>query len=64
MAAFPKVEPGRKAGNGLAFQTLAIHFANTGRDGDFEEVQEACQQLAEGGFVDEPPGTSGTNYAI
>lgn len=31
MAAFPAIESTRKAGYGLAFQTLAVHFANNGR---------------------------------
>src|ERR1043166_6857208 len=31
LAAFPAIEPGRNAGYGLAFQTLAMHFANTRR---------------------------------
>ena len=52
MAAFPKIEPGRKSGYGLAFQTLAIHFANTGRPWLLGDVQEACKQLAERGFIE------------
>ena len=52
LAAFPEVEPGRKAGYGLAFQTLAMHFANTRRSSDLGEVQEACRQLAENGFFE------------
>ncbi len=52
IAAFPQIEPGRKAGYGLAFQTLAMHFANTRREYGLWEVQEACKQLAEKGFID------------
>ena len=52
MAAFPVIEPGRKAGSGLAFQTLAIHFANTKRGHGLEEIREACKQLADSGFVE------------
>ena len=52
LAAFPEIEPGRKAGYGLAFQTLAIHFTNTRRPYGLGEVQEACKQLAENGFFD------------
>ena len=52
MAAFPRIEPGRKAGYGLAFQTLTMHFANTGRGYGFWEVQEACKQLANSGFIE------------
>jgi hypothetical protein len=52
LSAFPDVEPGRKAGYGLAFQTLAAHFANTRRGYGFEEVREACILLADGGFLE------------
>jgi hypothetical protein len=52
MAAFPEIEPGRKAGYGLAFQTLAVHFANTHRGWGLEEVREACMRLAENGFFE------------
>ena len=52
LAAFPEIEPGRKAGYGLAFQTLALHFANTRRGYSLGEVQEACKQLADSGFVE------------
>jgi hypothetical protein len=50
MAAFPKIEPNRKSGFGLAFQTLAAHFANTQRGYGLDEVREACMRLAENGF--------------
>src|SRR5437773_2754563 len=52
MAAFPTIEPGRKAGYGLAFQTLAMHFANTQQGYGLGEVQEACKQLADSGFIE------------
>jgi hypothetical protein len=52
MAAFPAIEPGRKAGYGLAFQTLTMHFANTRRGYALGEVQEACKQLADRGFIE------------
>ena len=52
IASFPEIEPGRKAGYGLAFQTLAIHFANTKRGWAFGEIQEACKQLAASGFIE------------
>jgi hypothetical protein len=52
MAAFPEIEPGRKAGYGLAFQTLAMHFANTKRGWGLGEIQEACKQLAASGFIE------------
>jgi len=52
MAAFPAIEPRRKAGYGLAFQTLAMHFANTGSGYGLGEVQEACMRLADSGFIE------------
>lgn len=52
MAAYPEVEPGRKAGYGLAFQTLVMHFINTRRGWALAEVQEACKQLADTGFLE------------
>ena len=52
LAAFPEVEPGRKAGDGLAYQTLAVHFANKRREFGLSEVQEACNRLADSGFVE------------
>jgi len=52
MAAFPAIEPRRKAGYGLAFQTLAMHFANTRRGYGLGEVQEACMRLADSGFIE------------
>jgi hypothetical protein len=52
IAAFPEIEPGRKAGYGMAFQTLAVHFANTRRGYRFAEIEEACKQLAESGFIE------------
>jgi hypothetical protein len=52
LAAFPAIEPGRKAGYGLAFQTLAVHFANTGRGHSLGDVQQACKELADAGFIE------------
>ena len=52
LAAFPEIEPGRKAGYGLAFQTLAARFANNRRGYEFEEVREACLRLADSGFFE------------
>ncbi len=51
LAAFPAIEPGRRAGYGIAFQTLAMHFANSGEGYGFGEVQDACEQLADNGFI-------------
>ncbi len=52
LAAFPEIEPGRKAGYGLAFQTLAVHFANRRMEYALPEVQEACRRLADMGFFE------------
>jgi hypothetical protein len=52
LAAFPEIEPGRKAGYGLAFQTLAVHFVNRRIEHRLGEVQEACRRLADKGFIE------------
>ncbi len=52
LAAFPAIEPRRNPGYGLAFQTLAAYFANTRKPWTFGDVQAACEQLADGGFVE------------
>lgn len=52
LAAFPEVNRGRRSGDGLAFQTLAMHFANTGRGYGFNDVRESCVQLASAGFLE------------
>lgn len=52
MAAFPAIEPSRKAGYGLAFQTLAVHFANTRHEHGLEDVRAACMRLAEEDFLE------------
>jgi len=59
LKAFPEIEPGRKAGQGLAFQTLTVHLNGSGmikgirrNRYSFEEVQEACRRLAEMGFIE------------
>jgi hypothetical protein len=50
--AFPEVEPHRKAGYGLAFQTLAIYFKERGHPSSVEEIMVACQRLAARGFLE------------
>ena len=52
LAAFPEIEPCRKAGDGLAFQTLAMHFANTSIRWGFGDVQAACEQLKQHRFLE------------
>ncbi|MBY0231980.1 MAG: hypothetical protein K2W96_22075 [Gemmataceae bacterium] len=52
LAAYPAVEPGRRGGDGLAFQTLAIHFVNEGIAYGFGEVREAGEQLAQSGLIE------------
>lgn len=52
LAAYPEIEPSRKAGYGLAFQTLAMHFLNTGKEWSFGDVQAACGQLADAGLIE------------
>lgn len=57
LKAYPQIEPTRKAGYGLAFQTLAAHFTNTRkkfgmRGYGVAEVEEACRRMAEMGFLE------------
>ena len=52
LAAFPAIEPGRKKGYGLAFQTLTMHFINTSKQWSLGDVEAACKQLAENGFIE------------
>ena len=52
VTAFPAIEPRRKAGYGLAFQTLAMYFANNRLGYGLAEVQEACERLANEGFLE------------
>jgi hypothetical protein len=52
LAAFPEVEPGRKAGDGIAVQTLTIHFANRKIGHSFGDVKEACQNLRAAGLLE------------
>jgi len=52
VAAFPEIEPNRRAGDGLAFQTFAAHFANTHRGHSLGDVREACIRMADNGFFE------------
>jgi hypothetical protein len=52
MAAFPEIEPRRGAGYGLAIQTIAMHFANSGIPFSLGEIREAIFQLASRGFIE------------
>jgi hypothetical protein len=52
LMAFPVIDPGRKAGYGLAAQTIAMHFANTGKSHSVGDVLAACMAFATSGFVE------------
>src|SRR5438876_2736851 len=45
LIAFPRIEPGRKVGYGLAFQTLAADFADRKIGFTLGEIILACEQL-------------------
>lgn len=45
LATFPRLEPQRKAGYGLAFQTLATDFESRGLEFNLGEIMQACKQL-------------------
>lgn len=52
LSAFPRIEPTRKAGYGLAFQTLASDFESRGIHFRLGDIIQACQQLQEHQFVE------------
>ena len=52
MAAFPRIEPTRKRGYGLAIQTISMRFSNEGKSFGISEIQRAVEKLREGGFVE------------
>jgi len=51
LAAFARIEPNRKAGYGLALQTIAADFEGRGLGFTLGDTIEACQQLQDKGFV-------------
>ena len=50
--AFPSTAPERKAGDGLAFSSLATYFEEHKYNYDLEEIIEACRRLEENGFLE------------
>lgn len=51
LAAFPRLEPGRRQGYGLAFQTLAVDFDDRRTGFDLGQIMQACQALERQGLV-------------
>jgi hypothetical protein len=51
LGAFPRLEPSRKQGYGLAFQTLAVDFERRPKGFDLGQIMEACQKLEQQGLV-------------
>ncbi|MBI2806990.1 MAG: hypothetical protein HYX68_18570 [Planctomycetes bacterium] len=51
LAAFPRIEPTRKKGYGLAYQTLAADFEQARKKFKFGEIILACKALEEQGLV-------------
>jgi hypothetical protein len=49
LQSFPKLEPGRKAGYGLAYQTLSAALS---KYYSFGEIVKACENMADGGAVE------------
>jgi len=45
LAAFPRIEPNRRAGYGLGFQTLAADFEDRELGFTLGQVIQACEQL-------------------
>lgn len=51
LASFPRLEPSRKRGYGLGFQTLATDFESRRLGFTLGQVMQACRQLEEHGLV-------------
>lgn len=51
LAAFARIEPNRKAGYGLALQTIAADSESRGLGFTLGDIIEACQQLQNNEFV-------------
>jgi hypothetical protein len=52
LSAFPRIEPTRRAGYGLAFQSLSADFEERGVNHSVGEIILACQELAKYGLVE------------
>ncbi len=52
LGAFPRIEPSRRQGYGLAFQTLAADFENRAVTIGLGEIIQACQELERIGLVE------------
>ena len=52
LRSFPRIEPSRRQGFGLAFQTIAADFENRGIDFGLDEIMAACQELEHNGLVE------------
>ncbi len=52
LAAFPRIEPNRRAGYALAFQTIAADFESRGMGFRLGEIINACEQLRQHGLVE------------
>ncbi|MBM4031985.1 MAG: hypothetical protein FJ291_09390 [Planctomycetes bacterium] len=51
LAAFPRIVPNRRAGYGLAFQTIAADFEERGLEFTLGQVIGACEQLEKHNLV-------------
>ena len=52
LATFPRVEPSRRAGYGLALQTIAADFEGRKLSYGLAEVIQACERLQQHGLID------------
>lgn len=52
LGAFPRIEPNRRQGYGLAFQTLAADLEGRMTGISLGEIIQACQELKQNGLVD------------
>jgi len=52
LASFPYVEPSRKAGYGLAFQSILVYLSRTGKSFELGDIITACDLLKEQGILE------------
>jgi hypothetical protein len=51
LSAFPRIEPSRRQGDGLAFQTIAADFENLHKPYSLGLIIQACMQMEQKGLV-------------
>lgn len=52
LAAYPRINPSRKKGNGLAVSTIYANLENEQKSYSVGEIREACQNMVASGVVE------------